>query len=363
MAAVLTMPAEGKIVTIDDERETVFHTTAGPLRKSEIGFVLAHQHLFAELGPSAPVAYLEADPARVEEVIGPWLVDAKALGIGVILELTPEGIGRRPDIVKHVADRAGLPVMLVTGLYREPYLPAWVLPASVAEVAGFLRDELTGGVADTGVPAGFIKLSQNATGITLTERKILEAACIAARETNAAIASHVTSGPTALSVMDALEGFGCPLDRYRFVWVHAQVTAVADGAALEGDRTGTDPGFGYLLTALERGAYVSLDAIGNRNAPLDQGGFDVNIAWIERLVEAGYGDRIIIGSDTGWYDPSFRAGFEVEQVGGRWTMVGAQAQDYRSIPADFVPAMEAAGLPSTLVRRVMHDNPWLAFSR
>ena len=49
--------------------------------------------------------------------------------------------------------------------------------------------------------------------MTLTERKVLEAACITARKTNAAIASHITAGPTALSVMDALEGFGCPLEQ------------------------------------------------------------------------------------------------------------------------------------------------------
>jgi phosphotriesterase-related protein len=277
--------------------------------------------------------------------------------------MSPEGIGRRPDVVKRIADRAGLPTMLVTGIYREPFVPAWVREASIAEVADFLRGELTAGVTDTGVPAGLIKLSQNATGMTLTERRILEASSIVTRETNAAIASHITAGPTALSVMDALERFGCPLDRYRFIWVHAQVTAVAAGAVLEDGRPGADHGMAYVMSALERGAYVSLDAIGNRNASPGIAGTDANIAWIRRLVDAGHEDRIIIGSDTGWYDPGFPPGYEVEQVHGRWTMVGAQAQDYRFIPAEFVPAMEAAGLSSDLVRKLMHENPWSAFSR
>ena len=79
-------------------------------------------------------------------------------------------------------------------------------------------------------PAGIIKLSQNATGMTLTERKVLEAACLVARKTNAAIASHITAGPTALSVIDALEGFGCPLSKYRFTWIHSMVTAKSTGA-------------------------------------------------------------------------------------------------------------------------------------
>jgi phosphotriesterase-related protein len=348
----------------EPEGEPVFYTTAGPLDQGEVGDVLAHHHMFVELGAVPPVAYLDAEPEMVYEVIGPWVEDAKDLGIGVFIEFTPEGVGRRPDIVKYVADRAGLPTMLVTGIYREPFMPDWVYDAPVAEIADFMRNELEVGVTDTGVPAGFIKLSQNDTGMTLTERKVLEAACIVAQDTNAAIASHITAGTTALSVMDALEGFGCPLDEYRFVWVHSQVTAAAEGAALEGgERTGAAPGMEYLLAAAERGAYVSLDGIGSGYWGPTYGDYDVNIGWIQQLVDAGYEDQIIIGADTGWFDPGFPEGFEIEQVDGRWTPVGTLMQDYRSIPEEFVPAMEAAGFPASLVEKLMHGNPWNAFSR
>jgi len=342
----------------------VFYTTAGPLQESEVGNVLAHHHMFVELGAVPPTAYLEADPEIVYEVIGPWLADAKELGIGVFIEFTPEGVGRRPDIVKYAADQAGLPTMLVTGIYREPFMPDWVYDASVEEVADFMRTELTDGVTDTGVPAGFIKLSQNDTGMTLTERKVLEAACLAARDTGAAIASHITSGTTALAVMDALESYGCPLDEVRFVWVHSQVTAAAEGAGLEGgERVGVDPGIAYLLEAAERGAYVSLDGIGSGYWGEALGGYEPNIGWINTLVDAGFEDQIIIGADTGWFDPGHPPGFEIEEVDGVWTSVGDLAQDYRSVPEEFVPAMEAAGYSAELIAKLMHGNPWAAFSR
>jgi phosphotriesterase-related protein len=342
----------------------VFHTTAGPLTEDQVGNVLAHHHIFVELGAAPPVAYLDADPEIVNEVIGPWLSDAKALGIGTFIEFTPEGVGRRPDIVQYVADQAGLPTMLVTGIYREPFVPDWVFGASVEEIADFLRTELNEGVADTGIPAGLIKLSHNDTGMTLTERNILEAACIVARETGSAIASHITSGPTALSVMDALAAFGCPQDEVRFVWVHSQLTAAAPGAGLQGgERIGADPGLLYLLEAAERGAYVSLDGIGSGLWGPDYGAFDLNIDWINQLVAAGYEDQIIIGSDTGWFDPGHPAGFEIEEIDGVWTSVGDLAQDYRSIPEEFVPAMEAAGFSAELIGKLLHGNPWNAFSR
>jgi phosphotriesterase-related protein len=247
-------------------------------------------------------------------------------------------------------------------------MPDWVHGASVAAVADFMRKELTVGVEDTGVPAGFIKLSQNATGMTLTERKVLEAACIVARETQAAIASHIAAGPTALSVMDSIEDFGCPASKVRFIWVHAMVTAAAAGASLEGGRTGRDSGTDYLLAALRRGAYVSLDGIGSRYWGPPCNVYDVNIAWIKKLVGAGYANKIIIGADTGWYDPGGPPGFKIIQdASGNWIHDPADQfqymQDYRSVPAGFVPAMRAAGFSEELIAKLMHDNPWHAYSR
>lgn len=345
-----------------------FYTTAGTLDEDQIGDVLAHQHIFVELGAVPPVAYKTADPEQVNSLVGPWLLEAKALGIGVFVEPTPLGVGRRPDIVKYVADQAGLPTMLVTGIYREPFMPDWVYDASVREIADWMLEELNVGVGDTDVPAGIIKLSQNDTGMTLTERKILEAACIAAKKTNAAIASHITAGPTALSVMDALEGFGCPLSKYRFTWIHSMLTANATGATLEGGRIGHDPGMDYLLAALERGAFVSLDGIGSNYWGPTYGSYDTNIGWIEQLAEAGYEDQIIIGADTGWFDPGFPPGFKIIQLpDGSWVHDPADQpqymQDYRSVPAEFVPAMRAAGFSEALIHKLMHSNPWHAYSR
>ena len=336
----------------------VFHTTAGPLSQEAIGNVLAHHHMFVELGDPTPDDFLTSTPEEVYEALEPWLTEAKELGADTFVEPTPFGVGRRPDIVKFVADQAELPTMMVTGIYREPFVtddrPGWVVEASVEEIAEFMLGELSDdpGVGGTGVRAGFIKLSQNDTGMTLTEKKILEAACMAAQKTNASIASHITSGTTALSVMDALEGFGCDLDRHRFVWIHTQVTARAEGATLETGDTGHDPGFDYVLAAAERGAYISLDGIGSQFWTDFYGGFDLNLGWIMDLVDAGYEDQILIGSDTGWYDPGF-PGEEVSWPG---------SQNYNSI-LEFREFMVEEGVDSELIQKLMSDNPFAAYSR
>ena len=205
--------------------------------------------------------------------------------------------------------------------------------------------------------------------MTLTERKILEAACIVGQETGAAIGSHLaqwgsSAGPTALAVIDALEGFGRPLDQQRFIWIHAGVEAGSPGTRTEiADVVGVDPGMDYLMAALERGAYISLDSIGSPFWGGTYADYADSIERIEQFAEAGFGDRIIIGSDTGWFDPGQPGGFELEQVDGVWTMVGTYAGDFSMIPAEFVPAMQEAGFSDELVTKLMQDNPWSAYSR
>jgi predicted metal-dependent phosphotriesterase family hydrolase len=129
------------------------------------------------------------------------------------------------------------------------------------------------------------------------------------------------------------------------------------------DVVGADSGMDYLMAALERGAYLSLDSIGSPFWGGTYADYADNIERIQQFVDAGYEDRLIIGSDTGWFDPGQPAGFELEQVDGVWTMVGDYAGDFSMVPGEFVPAMREAGLSEELITKLMQDNPWSAYSR
>ena len=103
-----------------------------------------------------------------------------------------------------------------------------------------------------------------------------------AKETGSAIASHITSGPTALSVMDALDAFGCPPGRGPL-----RVGPLAGHRGVRGRRARRRrahrgrPGHRVSADAAERGAYVSLDGIGSGYWGDALGGYDVNLAWID----------------------------------------------------------------------------------
>jgi phosphotriesterase-related protein len=302
-----------------------------------VGNILAHDHMFVEFGVDNPVAYLTADKKDVYDVIGPLVLQAKNLGYSVFVETGPDGIGRRPDIINYIAKKTKMPTMMVTGIYHEPNVPQWVYNASVQDISKWMQKELNQGIENTGVKAGFIKVSQSWGGATPTELKVLEAACHAAKATNATVASHILQGQVALDVIDAFESFGCSAER--FVWVHAPYTAFTDDQS-------------YLMAAAAKGAYISCDFIGSKfwAGWLNGDNNDSRqLALIKDLVTNGYEDQIIIGQDCGWYDPGFPAGFEI--------------QGYDHIARVFVPLMESSGFSHQLIRKLLHDNPWNAYSR
>ncbi len=315
-----------------------YYTTHGPMHESMVGNILAHQHMFVEFQVAPPVAYLDATFDEVWAAIGDMVLEAKDLGYDVFIEPTPLGVGRRPDIVEEVAIKAGFPTMMPTGIYHEPYQPEWVAGATVGEITDFMLEELNVGVGDTDVQAGFIKLASSYVTPSETELKVLEAACNASLLTGASIASHILTSTAVADTMDALEGFGCPLDR--FIWIHAPYTAFIEG----------DAGVDALMAAAERGAYLSLDFIGSLfwiDWVVDNSN-ERHFELLDVLVQAGYEDQLMIGSDTGWFDPG-NPDFLIEP--------------YDQIMTDFVPFLRDQGYSEELIAKFLHENPWEAYSR
>lgn len=319
----------------------LLYTTAGALNSQEAGKILAHDHMFVEFINAAGTS--PATPEQVNAVIGPLVVEARDLGYGVFVDPTPAGVNRRPDIIAYVADQAGLPAVLATGIYHEPNVPVWALDATVEEIRDWMLEELNVGVADTGVQAGFIKVSQSWGGITEVEDRILQAACEAQKETNAAIGSHILQGFVAIDTIDRLESYGCSADR--FIWIHAPYTAQWEGIV-------------WLHLAAERGAFISHDFIGsNFWAPWLDGINDdeTQIEWLQSMIDAGYEDQILIGQDSGWFDP---------QYGPTGELPGAfDIQGFNHIVEVFLPKLEAAGFSEDVIRKLMQDNPFFAYSR
>ena len=130
------------------------HTTLGPRRRDELGIILPHEHVFVDLRTPDKPGYAEADVDDVVALMVPQIEAIKRQGVTLLVECTTGGVGRRADIDLAVSKAADFPIVVPTGNYREPWIPAWIAGATENELEHWMVGELTDGIEDTGVVAG-----------------------------------------------------------------------------------------------------------------------------------------------------------------------------------------------------------------
>jgi phosphotriesterase-related protein len=299
-------------------------TTLGPKAEHELGLILPHEHIFVDLRSLDTPGHGQAAESEVVRLMAPELERAAAAGVSALVECTPEGVGRRVDLVAAVSRAAGLPVVVPTGIYREPWVPGWAHAASEEQLRSWMLGELEGFIGGTGVQAGWIKLSAGDNGLTPGETKILRAAARAARSAGAAIGSHTIRGRVVEDQLDILEECGFPAAR--FICIHAQA----------------EPDFELNLHAARRGAWISYDGIGG-------GEDEPYLVRIKAMIAAGFGGQVILSHDRGWYSPA-------EPGGGT-------PKPFTYLCETFLPTLRVVGVSEADIRLMTVNNPFRALAR
>jgi len=300
-------------------------TSLGLLDQETAGIILAHEHVFVDLRTPDHPSHAQAHTAEVVEVMSPELQRARAAGIGAIVEASTLGVGRRADILAAVSRVSGVPLLVPTGVYREPWIPAWVHEASEEMLHQWMRKELMEGIEGSGVRAGWIKLSAGDDGLTACETRVLRAAARAAAETGAVIGSHTIRGRVVQDQLRILEEIGLPADR--FIWTHTQAE--------------TDTGLHVEIG--RRGAWLEYDAIGSADPD------EMYVGLVQKALEAGLAEKVLLSQDRGMYDPSKPR--------------GGEQKPYTYLVEVFLPKLAAAGIGQDLIHRLTRSNPFAAFSR
>ncbi len=300
-------------------------TTLGPRNTGELGLILPHEHIFVDLGPIEEENWRAATAEQVIPVMAPEVEKIKRQGVTALVECTPVGVGRRADIDRAVSEATGLPILVPTGIYRQPWIPGWALDASQDALAEWMLGELTGEIEGSGVQAAWIKVSAGDDDITDAEAKVLRAAAQAGKETNAIIGSHTIRGRVVRDQLDILEGAGYTAER--FIWIHTQ----------------NEPDFDLHLEMARRGAWLEYDGIGGGQSD------ERYIERIQRVLDAGFGHKLMLSHDRGWYDPS-KPG-------------GGMPKPFTYLVETFLPKLQAAGVDEVTVRQLMETNPFNAYAR
>ncbi len=302
-------------------------TTLGLKSSAELGMILPHEHIFVDLRTWDTPGYARAEVDQVIQLMAPEIKKAQAAGITAIVECSTVGVGRRADIDRAVSENSNLPLVIPTGIYREPWIPDWAHAASETKLAEWMLSELQGEIEESGVQAAWIKLSAGDDGLTACETKILRAAATAGRETNAVIGSHTIRGRVVRDQLDIIEAMGYSAER--FIWIHTQA----------------EPDFELHLEMARRGAWLEYDSIGNPEWRSDE----YLVEHIQRLLDAGLGDQLLLSHDRGWFDPALPG--------------GGVPKPYTYLSDQFLPKLRAVGVDEGTIQQLTHANPYRAFAR
>lgn len=302
-------------------------TTLGLYNNTELGMILPHEHVFVDLRTWDTPGYAQAETEEVIQLMGPEIKRAQNAGVTAIVECSTVGVGRRADIDRIVSEATHLPLVIPTGVYREPWIPDWVHAASEHELTDWMLGELQSEIEKSGVQAGWIKLSAGDDGLTACESKVLRAAASAGCKTNTVIGSHTIRGRVVREQLDIIESMRYNVER--FIWIHTQA----------------EPDFELHLEMARRGAWLEYDAIGNIDGEKDE----YYIQRIQRLLDAGLGGKLLLSHDRGWYDPA---------VPG-----GGVPKPYTYLFEQFLPKLRANGVDERSIHQLTHINPFQAFAR
>ncbi|MEV1246147.1 phosphotriesterase [Nonomuraea sp. NPDC050022] len=211
----------------------------------------------------------------------------RAAGGGAVVDSSSVGLGRDPLGLARVSRASGVHIVMGSGYYCRDYHPAGLADASVAAISAEIVADVRDGVGDTGVRAGLIGEIGLSWPVHPAEDKVLRAACQAQVSTGAPLQIHPGRHPEApLRAMRAVVEAGG--DPARVIMSHL-------------DRTLWRPD--DLLELAGTGCYLELDLFGQESSyyafnpdarrPNDR----TRIEWLRRLIEAGYGQRLLIAQD------------------------------------------------------------------
>ncbi|MFE5706108.1 phosphotriesterase [Rhodococcus koreensis] len=311
-------------------------TVKGPVAIESLGVTLPHEHIFLrepEVETNYPNSHWD-EAAKIDQAVAA-LDQVKAMGVDTLVDLTVLGLGRDISLVQKVAARTDINICVATGSYTFNQLPTHFELRGPGRLVDMPRDpletcfidDITVGIAGTGVKAAMIKVATDSYGITPDVARVLRAAAVAHRETGVTITTHTHAEDfTGRDQQAFLKAEGVPLDR------------VVIGHS--GDSTDVN----YLRELMDNGSTIGLDRFGAEILMSDEARIEVLL----RLIELGYSDRLTLSHDAFIYSANLPDEFVAEKL-PKWK--------FTHLFTHIVPALYERGVSEETIRVMTVDNP------
>lgn len=304
-------------------------TVRGPVPAEDLGPALLHEHIFIA-SPEGIVNHNHTwgEPWWDEEVRVAAAVDAlrelRAAGIETLVDPTAFGLSRDVHRIARVNAEVDLHIVVCTGLYAFLEVPAFFKYRSAESLAAVFERELTEGIDDTGIRAGFLKCAIESYGVVGDLPLILDAIALAARATGAPVMVH-TNGAAQTGRLALAELTTRDVDPSRIVIAHA------------GDSTDMD----YLRELAASGAMLGFDRF-NTSFSTD----DARVESIAQLVAEGHVGQIHLSHDAATFQ-------DFRQHNPRFP---ARTHSYLHIHHNVLPKLRDAGVTDAQIDEMLVAN-------
>ena len=322
------------IITCKHDPGDYLMTVNGPIKPSEAGITLEHEHILVDFIGADSTGYFRWNREDVISKALPHLNEIKNRQVRTFIECTPAFLGRDPLLLRELSEQTGLNFITNTGYYgarNNLYIPGDFFSSEPEQIASLWIKEFKTGIEGTGIKPGFIKIAVDPSDTLSPEhRKIIIAAALTHLETGLVIASHTGPEKPAFEQIRILKEHN--VDPSAFIWVHAQRGSAESN-----------------IMAAKEGTWISLDNIHSR--PDLEPGSPNSIEWyaerIMTLKNQGLLNKVLISHDSGWYDPA-------KPEGGSFN-------GYTDIFDSFLPVLKIKGFTDSDIDRLLVKNPAEAF--
>jgi len=215
----------------------------------------------------------------------------KYAGGRTIVDATTFGIGRDPELLRKMAVRSGLNIVMGAGYYVEPSFidKKDVLEKSVETIEKEIVDQIEKGIGHSGIKAGIIGEIGISHIMYPFEKKSLIASCKAQRRTNNPLMIHINPWSTqGLNAMEIIKQYNVAPEKV--VICHADVENKID----------------YIKKLLDMGVYIEFDNFGREiltdlwDCKPGSGRFSTDwerVHLLKKLVDDGYEKQLLLSCD------------------------------------------------------------------
>ena len=277
------------------------------------GYTLMHEHLTIDLMPG--------DLGGADfDILCRELTELYTFGVRNIVDLTNQGMGRNPNMLRALASATGMNLIPSTGYYLEAYMPPDIRTRPIEELAEEAVRELTWGIDEEGYTAGVIgEIGWSAPEAGELECRVWEAMSIAAAKTGSIISTHPSNGREQIPQAEFLIKRGIKPEK--IVIGHAEFF----------------PDEKALLALVDLGVNIGIDMIGQNGQDRDEYRADM----VVMLRDRGFLSQVTLSMDLCEQQ-------ELRQYGGF---------GYAHLFKSFLPLLRDRGITEDEIDLMLGRNP------